>query len=61
MRTELINQFADLNATESGKLTMKEVATSTNAENVKPVFTTANLWNIHNMKRTRLRGRAFGS
>ena len=56
MRTEFISLFAELNAAELKSLTkeVKEtVAVNVNAEHTKPVFTTANLWNIHNMKRNR--------
>ena len=62
MRTEFINLFAELNASELENLTreVKEtVATAVHAENVKPVFIAANLWNIHNMKRTWLPRRTF--
>ena len=56
MRTEFISLFAELNAAELKSLTkeVKEtVAVNVNTEDTKPVFTTANLWNIHNMKRNR--------
>lgn len=62
MRTEFIKMFAEINATELESLTkeVKEtVAPVAHTENAKPVFTAANLWNIHNMKRTRVVGRAF--
>lgn len=62
MRTEFIKMFAEINATELESLTkeVKEtVAPVAHAENAKPMFTAANLWNIHNMKRTRVVGRAF--
>ena len=56
MRSEFSNLFADLNASEMENLTrdIKEtIASPAQTENAKPVFTAANLWNIHNMKRTR--------
>ena len=56
MSTEFSNLFAELNALEMENLTrdIKEtIAGPAHAENAKPVFTAANLWNIHNMKRTR--------
>ena len=62
MRTEFISLFAELNASELENLTreVKEtVAITVPAENAKPVFTATNLWNIHNMKRTRLPRRTF--
>ncbi|MEP6684372.1 MAG: hypothetical protein ABJA35_13980 [Parafilimonas sp.] len=63
MRTEFISLFAELNAAELKSLTneVKEtIATTVHPEQVKPVFTTANLWNIHNMKRSRtIRKSAF--
>jgi hypothetical protein len=55
MRTEFISLFAELNAMELEFLTkeVKEtVAKDLAAKNVKPAFTAADLWNIHNMKRT---------
>ena len=55
MRTEFINLFADINARELENLTreIKEVIpASTPVVNGKPGFTAANLWNIHNHKRT---------
>jgi hypothetical protein len=62
MRTEFINLFAELNASELENLTrdVKETAaTVVHVENAKPVFIAANLWNIQNMKRTRLPRRIF--
>jgi len=56
MRTEFINLFRDLNRSEMESLTGNSKGNSANldhTENAKPVFTAANLWNIHNMKRTR--------
>ena len=56
MRTEFINLFAEINANELENLTreIKEtIATGMHVENTKPVFTAADLWKIHNMKRTR--------
>ena len=56
MRSEFSNLFAELNASEMENITrdIKEtMASPAYAENAKPVFTAANLWNIHNMKRTR--------
>ena len=55
MRTEFISLFAELNATELELLTkeVKEtVAKDTHVRNAKLAFTAADLWNIHNMKRT---------
>lgn len=55
MRTEFINLFAEINAKELENLTreIKEVIpTSTPVVNRKSGFTAANLWNIHNKKRT---------
>ena len=55
MRTEFINLFADINAKELENVTreIKEVvAAGTSVESGKPAFTAANLWNIHNRKRT---------
>lgn len=55
MRTEFISLFAELNAIELELLTkeVKEtVANDMHVRNVKPAFTAADLWNIHNMKRT---------
>jgi hypothetical protein len=37
------------------------VANDTHVKNVKPAFTTADLWNIHNMKRTWATRRTFAS
>ena len=62
MRTEFINLFAELNASELEHLTkeVKEtIAKEVHVENAEPVFTAANLWNIHNMKRTRSLRRTF--
>jgi hypothetical protein len=62
MRTEFINLFAEINATELENLTreIKEtVAIEMHVENEKPVFTAADLWNIHNMKRTRATRRNY--
>ena len=56
MRTQLTSLFTTLNTTEFENLTreIKEtVATGIQVRNVKPVFTAANLWNIHNMRRER--------
>ncbi|HEX5152106.1 MAG TPA: hypothetical protein VFW07_11715 [Parafilimonas sp.] len=56
MRTEFVNLFRDLNRSEMENLTgdsKKTLASPAHIENAKPVFTAANLWNIHNMKRTR--------
>lgn len=55
MRTEFINLFAEINAKELENLTreIKEVVSSNSTvTNGKPGFTAANLWNIHNRKRT---------
>jgi len=55
MRTEFISLFAELNAIELELLTkeVKEtVAKDTHVKNAEPAFTAADLWNIHNMKRT---------
>ena len=54
MRTEFINLFAEINARELENLTreIKEVGSANISDgNGKPVFTAANLWNIHNRKR----------
>ena len=62
MRTEFISLFAELNALELENLTreVKEtVATEAHIENAKPVFTAANLWNIHNQKRVRTSRRYY--
>ena len=62
MRTEFINLFRDLNRPEMESLTGNSKGNSANldyAENAKPVFTAANLWNIHNMKRTRESRKTF--
>lgn len=56
MRTEFISLFAELNAEELKNLTSETketIATDVHPKNVKPVFTAANLWSIHNMKRSR--------
>jgi len=56
MKTQFVNLFRELNRSEMENLTgnMKENITSpAHVENAKPAFTAANLWNIHNMKRTR--------
>ena len=56
MRTEFINLFRELNRSEMEKIagnTTEPVTSPVHVENAKPVFTAANLWNIHNMKRTR--------
>ncbi len=56
MRTQLTSLFTTLNSTALENLTreIKEtVATGIQVRNVKPVFTAANLWNIHNMRRER--------
>ena len=55
MRTEFISLFAELNAIELELLTTEvreTVAKNTHVKNTRPAFTTADLWNIHNMKRT---------
>ena len=62
MRTEFIDMFAELNATELEQLTKETketVATAEHAKNEKPVFTAANLWRIHNMRKTWQPGRSF--
>jgi len=62
MRTEFIKLFAELNATELENLTrvVKETTTApAHADSVKPIFTAANLWNIHNMRHGRSIRRAF--
>ena len=62
MRTEFIKLFAELNATELENLTrvVKETTTTRiHADSAKPVFTAANLWNIHNMKYSRSIRQAF--
>ena len=64
MRTEFINLFAVLNAQELENLTKEvreTVAVHGDAENAKPLFTAANLWNIHNMKRDRISRRMLFS
>jgi len=56
MRTEFVNLFRQLSRSEMENLTgnMKETITNpAHVETAKPAFTAANLWNIHNMKRTR--------
>jgi len=56
MKTQFVNLFRELNRSEIENLTgnMKEtIASPVHVENAKPVFTAANLWNIHNMRRTR--------
>ena len=56
MRTEFVNLFREMNRSEMEKVAGNitgTVASPVHAENAKPVFTAANLWNIHNMKRTR--------
>ena len=56
MKTEFVNLFRELNRSEMESFTgsSKETfASPASIENAKPVFTAANLWNIHNMKRTR--------
>ena len=56
MRTEFVNLFRELNRSEIEKIagnSTEVVASPLHVENAKPVFTAANLWNIHNMKRTR--------
>ena len=55
MRTEFISLFAELNAIELELLTKEIKETLSKDEHIKhmkPVFTAADLWNIHNMKRT---------
>ena len=62
MRTEFISLFAELNAIELELLTkeVKEtVAKPEQTKNIKPSFTAADLWNIHNMKRSRATRRSF--
>ena len=62
MKTQFVNLFRELNRSEIENLTgnMKEtIASPVQVENAKPVFTAANLWNIHNMKRTRETRRTF--
>ena len=62
MRTEFISLFAALNAVELENLrkeTRETVATQAHIENAKPAFTAANLWNIHNRKRTMAARRVF--
>ncbi|SFP57224.1 hypothetical protein [Parafilimonas terrae] len=62
MRTEFINQFAELNAITLENLireTKETVAINVHVENTKPVFTAANLWNIHNKRKVRAGGRMF--
>ncbi len=64
MRTEFINQFTELNTMELENLTKEtkeSVAANVQVENSKLVFTAANLWNIHNMRRIRIPGRVFVS
>ena len=64
MRTEFINLFAELNAQELENLTKETretVAVHNHAENAKPGFTAANLWNIHNMKKERVSRRIYFS
>ena len=49
MRTEFINLFAELNATELENLTRETketLAYENQAKSVKPIFTAANVWNI---------------
>ncbi|MFT4155947.1 hypothetical protein [Parafilimonas sp.] len=56
MRNEFISLFAALNATELESLigeTRETITADAPVQNKKPVFTAANLWSIHNMKRTR--------
>ncbi|HEX5152105.1 MAG TPA: hypothetical protein VFW07_11710 [Parafilimonas sp.] len=62
MRTEFIKLFAELNASELENLTriVKETTTApTHADSAKPIFTAANLWNIHNMRNSRSIRKAF--
>jgi hypothetical protein len=62
MRTEFINQFAELNAMALENLTRETketVAANVHIENTKPVFTAANLWNIHNKRKVRVAGRMY--
>ncbi len=64
MRTEFINPFAELNAEELKNLiseTKETVATEIHSKDAKPVFTAANLWSIHNMKRSRTSRRTLFS
>jgi len=56
MKTEFVNLFRELNRSEMENLTgssKETIASPVYVENAKPVFTAANLWNIHNMRRTR--------
>jgi hypothetical protein len=56
MRTQLTSLFTTLNYTELENLTkeVKEtIAADIQVKSMAPVFTAANLWNIHNMKRVR--------
>jgi hypothetical protein len=62
MRTEFIKLFAELNAAELENLTrvVKETTTApTHTDSAKPIFTAANLWNIHNMRYSRSIRTAF--
>lgn len=62
MRTEFIKLFAELNAMELENLTriVKETTNApTHSDSAKPIFTAANLWNIHNMKHGRSIRQAF--
>lgn len=62
MRTEFINLFAELNASELEQLTRETketVATEKQVKNINPIFTAANLWNIHNMRRSWSQRRTF--
>jgi len=64
MRTEFISLFAELNAKELENLTKEvpeTITVHTHAENAKPLFTAANLWNIHNMRKERVSRRMFFS
>jgi hypothetical protein len=55
MRTEFVSLFAEINAKHLEELTkeVKEtIAHDVDVKIVKPVFTAANLWSIHNRKRS---------
>ncbi|MFT4155946.1 hypothetical protein [Parafilimonas sp.] len=62
MRNKFISQFAELNAMEletSIRAARETVTVEGYTENARPVFTAANLWNIHNKRRMRITGRMF--
>lgn len=55
MRTEFVSLFAEMNAKHFEELTkeVKEtIAHDVEIKTVKPAFTAANLWNIHNRRRS---------